>query len=889
MNILFASYQNIWPFVSNTITINFHEWKVLITAPIWTGKSFLFFDWPVFWLYKWSQRPILNKNSEKGFVKILFEESWNYYLLQRDVKKTKSWWESVSSKLFTIDNSTNVLDNLQEKLWSVVVYDQDFSYFLGEDVCEKVAFKSEQELQKTIMDVIPERNVFLNKNIYLQDWMSIFHLTPSERIDVLKEVFNLVWIDYRKDIIHQDKKDVQSKLKAYQDSSYYDQKLKKNLLEITNNSEFSFFQNKIDILEDLKFFVWENIENITFSKFDFQLNKKEFLDIKYKLEQKKNSYQELLSQETYIKQDISDNSKQIDQIHENIESINNEISQKQKKLDELKNFDVKTLKQKKSQIQENQENIIKDLNFDVFKKYWYDVNDIYEANSIVDNIISDWKNLREQKNYYLSQIELINSQKANIQEKIDNLSFQEWTTTHKNLQEKIENYKAKTDIQISKLENQKQDYKKQHKDILDQIDQYEKKIKKIWEDISFQSKFYCEKIKDDCPYMDEIKSDVISQFKTQKHEYEEELTKLKKLLDEQQYDKKIEEIDTQISDLKKQKTAVDKNPKNYFSDFFLQVDKEIKELENQMKELDFERKNNEYGKNIENIDKKISDNLEFMEKINRKKIKENIEEYRKLDNSKNDLDKKIQEYEQRVEDIQKLEEEIVGFKSKIDSYTTQKKQLQTKKKSLEDKLAKLRKQIDEFEFDKLQEDEKKLDKVLEAIWNINSLKEDFSELKLKIEKLKDEEKVLSDLYNIFSKELMLVILQNFLPQISSVLNNYLGQVVDFEVDFDLEKKPSEKLELEINIVDKYWKRPVKSLSWWQTAVLRICWILTVCSFLRTKFLFLDETINNLDNESIWKISDLLENFVKFNNVKFYVVTHSWQIQQMDIWTQKVEL
>ncbi|UFX83191.1 AAA family ATPase [Candidatus Absconditicoccus praedator] len=889
MNILFASYQNIGPFVSNTITINFHEGKVLITAPIGTGKSFLFFDGPVFGLYKWSQRPILNKNSEKGFVKILFEESGNYYLLQRDVKKTKSGGESVSSKLFTIDNSTNVLDNLQEKLGSVVVYDQDFSYFLGEDVCEKVAFKSEQELQKTIMDVIPERNVFLNKNIYLQDGMSIFHLTPSERIDVLKEVFNLVGIDYRKDIIHQDKKDVQSKLKAYQDSSYYDQKLKKNLLEITNNSEFSFFQNKIDILEDLKFFVGENIENITFSKFDFQLNKKEFLDIKYKLEQKKNSYQELLSQETYIKQDISDNSKQIDQIHENIESINNEISQKQKKLDELKNFDVKTLKQKKSQIQENQENIIKDLNFDVFKKYGYDVNDIYEANSIVDNIISDGKNLREQKNYYLSQIELINSQKANIQEKIDNLSFQEGTTTHKNLQEKIENYKAKTDIQISKLENQKQDYKKQHKDILDQIDQYEKKIKKIGEDISFQSKFYCEKIKDDCPYMDEIKSDVISQFKTQKHEYEEELTKLKKLLDEQQYDKKIEEIDTQISDLKKQKTAVDKNPKNYFSDFFLQVDKEIKELENQMKELDFERKNNEYGKNIENIDKKISDNLEFMEKINRKKIKENIEEYRKLDNSKNDLDKKIQEYEQRVEDIQKLEEEIVGFKSKIDSYTTQKKQLQTKKKSLEDKLAKLRKQIDEFEFDKLQEDEKKLDKVLEAIGNINSLKEDFSELKLKIEKLKDEEKVLSDLYNIFSKELMLVILQNFLPQISSVLNNYLGQVVDFEVDFDLEKKPSEKLELEINIVDKYGKRPVKSLSGGQTAVLRICWILTVCSFLRTKFLFLDETINNLDNESIGKISDLLENFVKFNNVKFYVVTHSGQIQQMDIWTQKVEL
>ena len=59
--------------------------------------------------------------------------------------------------------------------------------------------------------------------------------------------------------------------------------------------------------------------------------------------------------------------------------------------------------------------------------------------------------------------------------------------------------------------------------------------------------------------------------------------------------------------------------------------------------------------------------------------------------------------------------------------------------------------------------------------------------------------------------------------------------------------------------------------------------------MRAKFLFLDETINNLDFETIGKVADVLEDFVKYHELKFFVVTHSPQIQAMDIRDQSIEI
>lgn len=66
-------------------------------------------------------------------------------------------------------------------------------------------------------------------------------------------------------------------------------------------------------------------------------------------------------------------------------------------------------------------------------------------------------------------------------------------------------------------------------------------------------------------------------------------------------------------------------------------------------------------------------------------------------------------------------------------------------------------------------------------------------------------------------------------------------------------------------------------------------MLSISSYMNSPLLFLDETINNLDNETVSKVADMLENFIKQKNIKFYTVTHNQQIQDMQIRDKTIEI
>ena len=66
-------------------------------------------------------------------------------------------------------------------------------------------------------------------------------------------------------------------------------------------------------------------------------------------------------------------------------------------------------------------------------------------------------------------------------------------------------------------------------------------------------------------------------------------------------------------------------------------------------------------------------------------------------------------------------------------------------------------------------------------------------------------------------------------------------------------------------------------------------MLAVASYTRSPMLFLDETINNLDFDTVAKVADMLDDFVKKHDIKFYVITHSSQIKQMQIWDKTIQL
>jgi len=102
---------------------------------------------------------------------------------------------------------------------------------------EEITFKSEPELQNSVEDFLAPKEVFLSTNFLMQDSDNIFEMTPADRINVFKNIFGLLNIDEAKDIVAEQKKQVQLSLKIKKDTSNFDSKLKEIIVNILRNHE----------------------------------------------------------------------------------------------------------------------------------------------------------------------------------------------------------------------------------------------------------------------------------------------------------------------------------------------------------------------------------------------------------------------------------------------------------------------------------------------------------------------------------------------------------------------------------------------------------------------------------------------------------------------------
>ncbi|MEF2175097.1 MAG: hypothetical protein V3575_01390, partial [Candidatus Absconditabacteria bacterium] len=204
MNLKYATYYNIGPFYEKLITVDLRKGKFLVKAPIGTGKSFLFFDGPLFALYKYGLRPILNTKSKDGFIKLVFEQNGELYLIIRDIKATKSGGESTQSRFFKFQSQDITIDFPQ-----ILNYDIDITDKIGFFEKEEIQFKGNNELQGTLEELLPPREVFLSTNFLMQESDNVFEMTPADRINVFKNIFGLLGIDMAKEKISDKRKDLQ--------------------------------------------------------------------------------------------------------------------------------------------------------------------------------------------------------------------------------------------------------------------------------------------------------------------------------------------------------------------------------------------------------------------------------------------------------------------------------------------------------------------------------------------------------------------------------------------------------------------------------------------------------------------------------------------------------
>jgi len=189
------TYFNIWPF-QKLLTLNLLHQTCLIKSPIGSGKSFLFFDGPIFALYKYSSRNMLNVMSKQWYIKILISVDDDLYLITRSITHAKSK-DSVTSRLYKIENSQSSSlssSSLQLEASSssqVLLPDIDIQDHLQDqwEILQEIIFKSDTELQNTISSMLPPREVLMNTQFLLQDSDNLFAMQASQRITVFKNIF----------------------------------------------------------------------------------------------------------------------------------------------------------------------------------------------------------------------------------------------------------------------------------------------------------------------------------------------------------------------------------------------------------------------------------------------------------------------------------------------------------------------------------------------------------------------------------------------------------------------------------------------------------------------------------------------------------------------------
>jgi DNA repair exonuclease SbcCD ATPase subunit len=777
MKLIATWYHNIWPFLDQQIGISFQSGAYLIKAPIWSGKSFLFFDGPMFWLYKSSDRPMLHRKAEQWAVQVLIESLGVYYLIVRNITKTKVGNDSVSSRLYTFNSDpTSPYEHILNHHATSLV--EIFAHSMQEIVCS-----SNDEVQKLILDLLPPKSVLMASSMLMQESDNIFELTPGERIDVFKHLFGLIGIDDAKEMIASKKKEIVTKRSVLSDISQYERDFRSYLSDIvqwckTLDNQFATEVARLPAVADLQQ-IYEKVQLTDFKR------QQDDLDLTNLLRSSQSDRDALLQQQsviTYQVQQLSAAKTKIDQQTTKISQLTAQITTTNGALSRIDTAAITEYETAKISLLTALDTLKNSIDISLLTARNPSVVDIPTAYHHIQSLKQQWKHLREQLTSREQQIQQLRDQVTTYQQ-----SLAQYAGQKSQLQQSAEQ----------------------------------------------ASKFRCEKIQEDCPYVQVIRG------------------KTTQVIDIQ-----LATIDTQIQQTQSYVESTDQHIQRLEQDQSLQ------------QQLDM-----------------IS---EIFVHIDWKLIEQLFDQYQwlqlqltQIENSISGLQSQQLQLKQYQQDLARDQALLTDAQSVLETLTQEYHQLQISSPSPQQDIPGQIKIVDA----KI----KQLEHLTSVHTKLVQLMQSIQSQLLQAKKLSEQEQMLSNLHTVYSKELMIVVLQDFLPSLQEAINVNLAQVVWYELQFDLVKKSSDKLELEIMIADQHGSRLVKSLSGWQKTVLKIARILAVASMLQSSFLCMDETINNLDSDSVASIAELLRQFVKQRNIPYYVVTHATQIQQMDIWDEVIEV
>jgi len=455
-------YKNIWPLVWEK-EILFNQEAVLVDAPIGTWKSFTYFDWVIYWLYKRSRRDILNVNSSEGYIEVEFETDHNF-VVKRFITKPKK----------TVSCQTFVYKDWQE-----------------------IVFKNESDQQKFLDTILPDRLVFTNTSFLMQDSENIFDMWATDRLNLLRDIFWLSNIEEFKDLMSEKKKECKAVSSVYKDTWILEETIR------TMNEE---------VWEMMKDFFWKDKHSMDAKRDELKLK----ISTNQNIIKERNSLTETNEQ---LYQRVAGELDQIDKLNYSLDTI--DLTKKQLLSDELNryeqaifNIDIKKIDDKlKSyeEIKSTNEKIDQEVSFletivakeNIWKKF------------ICDRWLWDCDGTKEANQKFYEMQEKLEKEKLEAWEKIVKIIM--WKNSLPEItQEKSdkENY--------YRLQRQISEIKEKLKEFDDEvIASIKEKIVQYTTAVSW----FKEQIKDNEKKIDEIKVDDVSLYEIQLSEVDTDLRK----------------------------------------------------------------------------------------------------------------------------------------------------------------------------------------------------------------------------------------------------------------------------------------------------------------------------------------------------------------------------
>ena len=139
------------------------------------------------------------------------------------------------------------------------------------------------------------------------------------------------------------------------------------------------------------------------------------------------------------------------------------------------------------------------------------------------------------------------------------------------------------------------------------------------------------------------------------------------------------------------------------------------------------------------------------------------------------------QWEQESKNLESYQKEKVAVETSLKHLEKSLQEQENQINSLNIKINEIQTIKEKYDSQYLQQEQQDIKHILQIFSQMEQLVEDSVSNQNLMNKLKEDEKKLSRLYSILSKEIVLFALDDYLPVLSDVINDYLSQCVDYSI------------------------------------------------------------------------------------------------------------